>query len=193
MFCLPGEVRVTSVGRTVSLLSRSASLRVRSAADLIPVLVVRRQMALFATLLSLFITLVFLRTNFLLKLALMVFTSGAHVLLAARADAGWLTPLLLLTAACALLHALDRQAERTGRADFLWRSKQRGEQDDVETMRGINKVLLENILPHHVAAHFLSSSGAEVSAAPMCNEMVGTMWLGRTFYILRSRLMGLLS
>ena len=119
-------------------------------------------MALFATLLSLFITLVFLRANFLLKLSLMVLSSSVHVLLLVRAGGGWSAPLLLLTAACALLHTLDRQTERTARADFLWRSKQRGEQDDVETMRGINKVLLENILPHHVAAHFLNSSGVEV-------------------------------
>ncbi|KAF4529612.1 hypothetical protein B566_EDAN017937 [Ephemera danica] len=32
------------------------------------------------------------------------------------------------------------------------------EQEDVETMRGINKILLENILPAHVAEHFLSSA-----------------------------------
>ncbi|XP_043192777.1 adenylate cyclase type 2-like [Amphibalanus amphitrite] len=124
----------------------------------------RKEVALFATLLSLFITLVFLRTNFLLKLVLMVLSSAAHVVLVAGwsgAGAGWPAPLLLLAAGCALLHTLDRQAERTGRADFLWRIKQRGEQEDVETMRGINKVLLENILPHHVAAHFLNSSAIE--------------------------------
>lgn len=31
----------------------------------------------------------------------------------------------------------------------------RGEQDDVETMQNINTILLQNILPDHVAAHFL--------------------------------------
>ncbi|XP_023240199.1 adenylate cyclase type 2-like, partial [Centruroides sculpturatus] len=57
-----------------------------------------------------------------------------------------------------LLHVLDRQTEATARADFLWRSKLRVEQDDVETMGSINKILLENILPAHVAKHFLNNN-----------------------------------
>ena len=43
------------------------------------------------------------------------------------------------------------------RSDFLWRVRLRVEQDEEETMRGYNKVLLENILPAHVAQHFLTS------------------------------------
>ncbi|XP_037067948.1 adenylate cyclase type 2-like [Pollicipes pollicipes] len=129
-----------------------------------PVDILRRgECSLLATLLSLFITLVFLRANFLLKLALMLLSCMAHLLVLCQTTAGggWPFHLLQLVAACSLLHALDRQAERNARADFLWRSKQRCEQEDVETMRGINKVLLENILPHHVASHFLSSKGME--------------------------------
>ena len=41
------------------------------------------------------------------------------------------------------------------RSDFLWRSKLNSEQEGVDTMRGINKILLENILPAHVAEHYL--------------------------------------
>jgi len=41
------------------------------------------------------------------------------------------------------------------RSDFLWRSKLISEQEGVDTMRGINKILLENILPAHVAEHYL--------------------------------------
>jgi hypothetical protein len=41
------------------------------------------------------------------------------------------------------------------RSDFLWRSKLDSEQEGVDTMRGINKILLENILPAHVAEHYL--------------------------------------
>ncbi|XP_066589083.1 adenylate cyclase type 2 [Prorops nasuta] len=62
--------------------------------------------------------------------------------------------LLLVTS---ILHVLDRQMEFTSRIDFLWKSKLRVEQDEVETMRGINKILLENILPAHVAEHFLAT------------------------------------
>ncbi|RWS16946.1 hypothetical protein B4U79_08389 [Dinothrombium tinctorium] len=54
-----------------------------------------------------------------------------------------------------LLNILDREVEQTARSDFLWRAKLRVEQDEVETMGGINKILLENILPAHVAQHFL--------------------------------------
>lgn len=39
-----------------------------------------------------------------------------------------------------ILHTLDRQGEYTARTDFLWRAKLKVEQDEVETMRGINKV-----------------------------------------------------
>jgi adenylate cyclase 2 len=52
----------------------------------------------------------------------------------------------------------DRYMERTARSHFLWKAKLRVEQDDVETMGGINKILLENILPQHVAQHFLLSN-----------------------------------
>lgn len=63
----------------------------------------------------------------------------------------------LLALVCLVLHILDRQIEYTSRTDFLWQNKLKIEQDEVETMRGINKILLENILPAHVAEHFLTN------------------------------------
>ncbi|XP_025425157.1 adenylate cyclase type 2 isoform X2 [Sipha flava] len=54
-----------------------------------------------------------------------------------------------------IFHMLDRKNELAARTDFLWRAKLKVEQEEVETMRGINKILLENILPAHVAEHFL--------------------------------------
>ncbi|XP_058980052.1 adenylate cyclase type 2 isoform X1 [Musca domestica] len=63
---------------------------------------------------------------------------------------------LLLLLVVAVLHTLDRQGEYVARTDFLWKAKLKVEQEEVETMRGINKILLENILPAHVATHFLS-------------------------------------
>ncbi|XP_070504042.1 adenylate cyclase type 2 isoform X5 [Chironomus tepperi] len=62
---------------------------------------------------------------------------------------------LLLLLVVAVLHTLDRQGEFVSRTDFLWKAKLKIEQEEVETMRGINKILLENILPAHVAQHFL--------------------------------------
>lgn len=71
-----------------------------------------------------------------------------------------MTLLLLLTVV--LFHVLDRQMEFTSRTDFLWKAKLKVEQEEVETMRGINKILLENILPAHVADHFLSNHVSQV-------------------------------
>lgn len=68
----------------------------------------------------------------------------------------------LLVLVSLILHNLDRQVEYTSRMDILWKSKLRVEQDEVETMRGINKILLENILPAHVADHFLATRAMQV-------------------------------
>uniref|UniRef100_A0A1B0D560 adenylate cyclase n=1 Tax=Phlebotomus papatasi TaxID=29031 RepID=A0A1B0D560_PHLPP len=62
---------------------------------------------------------------------------------------------LFLLLIASVLHTLDRQGEFVARTDFLWKAKLKIEQEEVETMRGINKILLENILPAHVASHFL--------------------------------------
>lgn len=48
--------------------------------------------------------------------------------------------------------------EYTSRLDFLWKTKFKSEREEVETMGDVNKILLENILPAHVALHFLSSN-----------------------------------
>lgn len=49
---------------------------------------------------------------------------------------------LLLLLVIAVLHTLDRQGEYVARTDFLWKAKLKVEQEEVETMRGINKVLV---------------------------------------------------
>lgn len=46
---------------------------------------------------------------------------------------------LLLLLVVAVLHTLDRQGEYVARTDFLWKAKLKVEQEEVETMRGINK------------------------------------------------------
>lgn len=42
-----------------------------------------------------------------------------------------------------ILHILDRQIEYTSRTDYLWKTKLKVEQEEVETMRGINKVVIK--------------------------------------------------
>jgi adenylate cyclase 2 len=121
---------------------------------------------------------VFLRVGFLLKLALMILVTTFHL---AVYNGLQIVPIyyskkhddfeelphqlktaLLLTVTLILLHVLDRQIEFTSRTDFLWKAKLKVEQEEVETMRGINKILLENILPAHVAEHFLDKRNSEV-------------------------------
>ena len=42
------------------------------------------------------------------------------------------------------------------RVEWLWKDRMKGEEEGVEIMKGINRVLLENLLPAHVATHFLT-------------------------------------
>ncbi|XP_064466692.1 adenylate cyclase type 2-like isoform X2 [Ornithodoros turicata] len=130
---------------------------------------------LLCAMLALTAAFVFLRINFIVKLAVMVIglLSFSLALIGLRPDL-YEVPLephdrlsnvpfsayavLFLVFYVVVLHILDRQAEYTSRVDFLSRAKLRVEQEDLETMGSINKILLENILPAHVASHFLSNS-----------------------------------
>ncbi|XP_053606386.1 adenylate cyclase type 2-like isoform X2 [Plodia interpunctella] len=121
---------------------------------------------------------VFLHVGFVFKLALMLLTLITHISLFASTEVFHMYQMseleskfsmlpyatkagVALVFVAALLHILDRQIEFTSRTDFLWKDKLKSEQEEVETMRGINKILLENILPAHVAQHFLTSVASE--------------------------------
>ncbi|KAL6087395.1 hypothetical protein STEG23_037934, partial [Scotinomys teguina] len=56
------------------------------------------------------------------------------------------------------LLVLGRQSEYYCRLDFLWKNKFQKEREEIETMENLNRVLLENVLPAHVAEHFLARS-----------------------------------
>ncbi|XP_065078953.1 adenylate cyclase type 2 isoform X2 [Ochlerotatus camptorhynchus] len=114
----------------------------------------------------------FLQSGFIVKLLLMLFFIGVQCSLLWQSSLfetyqilynSW--PLafqgaLFLLLIASVLHTLDRQGEYVSRTDFLWKAKLKVEQEEVETMRGINKILLENILPAHVAQHFLKKERA---------------------------------
>jgi adenylate cyclase 2 len=68
-----------------------------------------------------------------LKLAKIYYSFACRLPLAVRGG-------LLLLIVVAVLHTLDRQGEFVSRTDFLWKAKLKVEQEEVETMRGINKV-----------------------------------------------------
>lgn len=54
-----------------------------------------------------------------------------------------------------LLLMLSRQIDYYCRLDCLWKKKFKKEQEEFETMENVNRLLLENVLPAHVAAHFI--------------------------------------
>ncbi|KAJ8965187.1 hypothetical protein NQ314_004330 [Rhamnusium bicolor] len=63
---------------------------------------------------------------------------------------------LLLTATLALAF-LARHMEQVARVLFLWRSEVEEQRDCAEDMRRRNEALVYNILPPHVAAHFMGN------------------------------------
>lgn len=50
---------------------------------------------------------------------------------------------------------LSRQIDYYCRLDVLWKKKFKKEHEEFETMENVNRLLLENVLPAHVAAHFI--------------------------------------
>ncbi|XP_054426249.1 adenylate cyclase type 7 [Pteronotus mesoamericanus] len=53
------------------------------------------------------------------------------------------------------LLTLSRQIDYYCRLDCLWKKKFKKEHEEFETMESVNRLLLENVLPAHVAAHFI--------------------------------------
>lgn len=50
------------------------------------------------------------------------------------------------------------------RLDFLWKLQATEEKEEMEHLKAYNQKLLANILPEHVAAHFLSTVNSDVSS-----------------------------
>ncbi|XP_038662618.1 adenylate cyclase type 7 isoform X2 [Scyliorhinus canicula] len=53
---------------------------------------------------------------------------------------------------------LAKQNEYCCRLDFLWKNKFKKEREEIETMENLNRLLLENVLPGHVAEHFIGEN-----------------------------------
>ncbi|XP_069552701.1 adenylate cyclase type 8 [Brachyistius frenatus] len=134
---------------------------------------------------------VFLRLNSLLKLA---------VLLLAVSVYSYLIHLAFLTLTCHdMLHRSQylrrkgisillmsmfivavfyngRQWEATARLDFLWRLQAQQEVEDMRELREHNECLLHNILPMHVARHFLDRSKNDEELYSQSYDEVGVMF-----------------
>ncbi|XP_034058619.1 adenylate cyclase type 2 isoform X1 [Gymnodraco acuticeps] len=89
---------------------------------------------------------VFLRINYELKMIIMLTAVVVY-------------NVIILQTHASLLDEYSRflyKTESLDRLDFLWKNKFKKECEEIETMENLNRVLLENVLPAHVAEHFLA-------------------------------------
>jgi len=69
----------------------------------------------------------------------------------------FLTHLLYLFSIVLVLHTTDRQIEFIRRMDYVWQRRLKDEEAEADTTRKVNKLLLLNILPMHVADVYLNT------------------------------------
>ncbi|XP_061842940.1 adenylate cyclase type 8 [Nerophis lumbriciformis] len=134
---------------------------------------------------------VFLRLNSLLKLAVLLLAVAVYSYLIhlaflsfARHDMlhrshyvrrKWIAILLLVMFIVAVFYN-GRQWEATARLDFLWRLQAQQEVEDMRELREHNECLLHNILPVHVARHFLERSKNDEELYSQSYDEVGVMF-----------------
>ncbi|XP_060947487.1 adenylate cyclase type 8 [Limanda limanda] len=134
---------------------------------------------------------VFLRLNSLLKLAVLllavaVYSYIIHVafLTLARHDMQQgshyvrrkgISIIFMLMFIVAVFYN-GRQWEATARLDFLWRLQAQQEVEDMRELREHNECLLNNILPMHVARHFLDRSKNDEELYSQSYDEVGVMF-----------------
>uniref|UniRef100_A0A665U294 adenylate cyclase n=1 Tax=Echeneis naucrates TaxID=173247 RepID=A0A665U294_ECHNA len=70
----------------------------------------------------------------------------------------------------------SRHLEATARLDFLWRLQARKEVEDMKELREHNECLLLNILPAHVAQHFLERDRNNEELYSQSYEQVGVLF-----------------
>ncbi|XP_075224793.1 adenylate cyclase type 2 Ac76E [Lycorma delicatula] len=176
LITVPGQVlERTNIAELLA--AANVSARSQKTADLSVADIETVPSYLYSSAISLAAISVFLRVGFILKLCLMLISASMHLALYSAhplfesyfefhkdslSDIPWQFKIWVpMVVVLLLFHVLDRQIEFTSRTDFLWKAKLKVEQEEVETMRGINKILLENILPAHVAQHFLATRATQ--------------------------------
>ncbi|XP_041661682.1 adenylate cyclase type 8 [Cheilinus undulatus] len=134
---------------------------------------------------------VFLRLNSLLKLAVLLLAVAVYSYLIhlaflslTRHDAlqgphyvrrKGISILLMVMFIVAVFYN-GRQWEATARLDFLWRLQAQKEVEDMRELREHNECLLHNILPMHVARHFLDRSKNDEELYSQSYDEVGVMF-----------------
>lgn len=69
----------------------------------------------------------------------------------------WLLDVVVVVGLAVALILHSQQTESTYRLDFIWKLQATDEKEDMEHLEAYNRKLLANILPVHVAQHFLCS------------------------------------
>ncbi|XP_072218119.1 adenylate cyclase type 8 [Leuresthes tenuis] len=134
---------------------------------------------------------VFLRLNSLLKLAVLlvvvaVYSYIIHLAFVTLARHDMLhrshyvrrkgISILLMAMFIVAVFYNGRQWEATARLDFLWRLQAQQEVEDMRELREHNECLLHNILPVHVAQHFLERSRNDEELYSHSYDEVGVMF-----------------
>ncbi|KAG9336305.1 hypothetical protein JZ751_002652 [Albula glossodonta] len=135
-------------------------------------------------------TAVFLRLNCLLKLAVLLLIMALytylvevafHVLFLQQPELSQVhrrksISVLLMAMFVVAVFYNSRQLEATARLDFLWRLQARQEVEDMKELREYNECLLYNILPSHVAQHFLERDRNNEDLYSQSYEKVGVLF-----------------
>lgn len=137
---------------------------------------------------------VFLRLNSVLKLAILLLMMGIYSLLTEafytalfiRYDTvhhntqNFLgtkeTSLLLMAMFLLAVFYHGQQLEYTARLDFLWRVQAKEEINEMKELREHNENMLRNILPSHVARHFLEKDRDNEELYSQSYDSVGVMF-----------------
>uniref|UniRef100_A0A669B199 adenylate cyclase n=1 Tax=Oreochromis niloticus TaxID=8128 RepID=A0A669B199_ORENI len=122
---------------------------------------------------------VFLRLNSLLKLATLllavaVYSYLSHLAFVSLTRHDMLTVLQVDDVLSRCIFSI--QWEATARLDFLWRLQAQQEVADMRELREHNECLLYNILPVHVAQHFLDRSKHDEDLYSQSYDEVGVMF-----------------
>ncbi|XP_068612677.1 adenylate cyclase type 8 [Brachionichthys hirsutus] len=123
---------------------------------------------------------VFLRLSCALKLAALLVAAGLYTYLIKThrgrnlCRKGVCVALMVMFAVAVLYNS--RQLEATARLDFLWRLQARKEVEDMKELRENNECLLLNVLPAHVAQHFLERDRYNEELYSQSYERVGILF-----------------
>ncbi|KAI2551319.1 adenylate cyclase 8 [Homo sapiens] len=137
---------------------------------------------------------VFLRLNSVLKLAVLLIMIAIYALLTETVYAGLFlrydnlnhsgedflgtkeVSLLLMAMFLLAVFYHGQQLEYTARLDFLWRVQAKEEINEMKELREHNENMLRNILPSHVARHFLEKDRDNEELYSQSYDAVGVMF-----------------